>query len=132
MSWIYRFVSAFTSLVLAKGLLLWLATFGIYPDQWVAKMLNWAATPEILSAITWTIAGLCGVLGLMFGPQIADTIHRKLRRKEGVFSLYQNSNLIPLPDAAQIAYDELDGTLWRTAADKWHGKPEERLDFMAA
>jgi len=47
--------------------------------------------------------------------------HDAVRRQE----------LISLPDAAQIAYDELDGTDWRLAADNWHSKPEERLDFMA-
>lgn len=56
-----------------------------------------------------------------------------LRREEIAhekFVLYRDEKLISLPDAAQIAYDELDGTLWREQADRWP-KPEERLDFMA-
>ena len=58
---------------------------------------------------------------------------QNLRREEIAhekFVLYHDEKLIPLPDAAQIAYDELDGTLWREQADRWP-KPEERLDFMA-
>jgi hypothetical protein len=43
----------------------------------------------------------------------------------------ENNKLIPLREGALIAYDKLDGTLWRAATDKWHGGPEERLAFMA-
>jgi hypothetical protein len=44
--------------------------------------------------------------------------------------LHQNVEWIPLPEAAQLMYDELDGTHWRREAD---GEPtlDARLDYMA-
>ena len=44
--------------------------------------------------------------------------------------VYQNEKWIPLREAAQILYNELDGTHWRTAADR-EDTPEARLDYMA-
>ena len=43
---------------------------------------------------------------------------------------YQNGVRIPLREAAQMLYDELDGSQWRTAADR-EDTPEARLDYMA-
>ena len=43
---------------------------------------------------------------------------------------YQNVEWIPLSEAAQLMYDELDGTVWRTAADR-EPTHDARLDYMA-
>lgn len=38
---------------------------------------------------------------------------------------------MPLPEAARRAYEKLDGTLWREAADKFEKSSEGRLKYMA-
>ena len=43
---------------------------------------------------------------------------------------YRSGEWIPLSEAAQRLYDELDGTPWRTAADK-EETVQARLDYMA-
>src|SRR5262245_37780828 len=42
----------------------------------------------------------------------------------------RNGERITLREAAQILYDELDGTQWRTAADR-EDTAEARLDYIA-
>lgn len=79
--WLWRLIGAMATISLARGLLLWLDSYGIHPDQWVARMLNWATTPNTLYAITWTIVGVCGFLGLVFGPKIVDSAQRVFRGK---------------------------------------------------
>jgi hypothetical protein len=42
-----------------------------------------------------------------------------------------NEKWISLTDASKIMYDELEGTVWRTMADK-EATPEARLNYLAA
>ncbi len=44
--------------------------------------------------------------------------------------LYQNETWISLAAASRIMYDELDGTMWRTMADR-ETSTEDRLNYMA-
>jgi hypothetical protein len=44
--------------------------------------------------------------------------------------LYQNEIWIPLAAASRIMYDELDGTMWRTMADR-ETSTDDRLNYMA-
>ena len=59
---------------IVRGVFLWLSTHGIHPDQWVASMLTWASASGVLSAITWTIAGVIGLAGLLLWPKIEEFI----------------------------------------------------------
>src|SRR5262245_34850692 len=43
---------------------------------------------------------------------------------------YQSAQWIPLAEAAQLMYEELDGTVWRTAADREPGH-DAQLDYLA-
>jgi hypothetical protein len=61
--------------------------------------------------------------------QSAEGIHDAVAAKPK-HEVYQNGKWIPLREAAQILYNELDGTHWRTAADR-EDSPEARLDYMA-
>ena len=54
-----------------------------------------------------------------------DAVPRKPK-----LEMYQNEERIPLSEAAQILYNELEGTQWRTAADR-EDTAEARLDYMA-
>src|SRR5260221_2094575 len=108
-SWVRRFLVGFFVFVLVRGIFLWLGMVGIHPEVWVASMLNWAAEPGVLSAIAWTIAGLAGLAGLIFWPRIAPMFHSSKKR----------GGSIPMREAALIAFDDLEGTMWREAADKW-------------
>ncbi len=117
-----RFCAGAFLFVLIRGIFLWLGMYGIHPDQWVADMLNWASSPQALGAITWTIAGVSGLLGLIFWPVLELRLHQLVRKKMG--------GLMSLRDAALIAYDELEGTDWRKIPDQ-DADPEVRLAFMA-
>lgn len=121
-SWIRRGFAGLVLFVLVRGVLLWLGTLGIHPDQWVANMLNWASSQQTLNAIAWTIAGLSGLVGLMFWPRLEPLLHGLVGKRRG--------GLMSMRDAALFAYDELDGTEWRNIPDR-EADPEVRLAFIA-
>jgi hypothetical protein len=69
------------------------------------------------------------VAGLRGGRPAAAGMHDAVPGKPKL-EVYQNGKWIPLREAAQILYDELDGTQWRMAAET-EDTPEARLDYMA-
>src|SRR5713101_6611228 len=72
--WIGKIVSGLCLLAIVLGILLLLAQRGIHPDQWVADALSWASSPEVLTAITWIIAGIGGLAGLLLWPKIEEFV----------------------------------------------------------
>lgn len=74
--------SAVCTISIAHGVLLWLGSKGIHPDQWVNKMIGVAEGAVIANpAGTWILLGLAGLLGLAFGPRIYDWGKSKLPKK---------------------------------------------------
>ncbi len=80
-----------------------------------------------------------GSFGSLLGKIVAAFRSDRRQSAEGIrdavpgkpkLEVYQNEKWIPLREAAQILYNELDGTHWRTAADR-EDTPEARLDYMA-
>ena len=68
-----------------------------------------------------------GFFGL-FARKSRRTSQDAIRKR--TLESYQSVEWIPLAEAAQLMYDELDGTVWRGAAD-WEPTREARLDYMA-
>jgi hypothetical protein len=103
---------AATAFVALCGLL------GFGPDEWVRFVIPGPDTSISLIAarVVFLLLG-AGVLGVALYQLITGWLPW-LRP-------------IPLPEAARMAYDQLDGTLWRTVTDKWNNTPDERLSFIA-
>src|SRR5258708_12361115 len=90
-----RFCAGAFLFVLIRGIFLWLGMYGIHPDQWVADMLNWASSPQALGAITWTIAGVSGLLGLIFWPVLKPRLHHLVRKQICRLMSFLHAALIP-------------------------------------
>lgn len=54
----------FTTAV-GKGVLLFLGTFQIYPEKWIATLLSVAFSPIYIGAISWLLAGVFGSICLV-------------------------------------------------------------------
>jgi hypothetical protein len=95
------------------------AFFGFGPDEWVRLVMPGPDTnlALLVARIVFLVLG-AAVLGLFLYQEVIGWLPW--------------SKPIPLPEAAREAYDKMQGTLWRLAADKWHGNPSERLDFFAS
>lgn len=101
----------------------------IWPNEkWLAWMFLCIGLAIFIGSLTWWFFASFR-LQLPFRARVVEA--KAVEAKPSGFVLYRNDKVLSLSEAAQIAYDELDGTMWRMAADKWHGSPEERLDFMA-
>ena len=89
---------------------------------------------EVSSMFTFRHGSFGSLLGKIVAAlrsdrrQSAEGMHDALTGKPKL-EVYQNGKWIALREAAQILYNELDGTHWRTAADR-EDTPEARLDYM--
>jgi len=84
------------------------AVLGVVVTLWVAA---WVRSPALHS-----------------GPSHSTEVAARMQDEPGSS---QNERWIPLTDASKIMYDELEGTVWRTMADK-ETTQEDRLNYMAA
>ena len=69
---IVRVAGYIFTFVIGKGLLIWLGSqHGIYPEQWVAKLIG-IAEDGVTSypAISYVLVGILGLIGLFIGPSI--------------------------------------------------------------
>src|SRR5260370_22643465 len=84
-----------------KGVLLWLASLGIYPDRWVAAMIEYATALQISVAAQWMLLGGVGLVGTIawevFG--LKTWIMRAISRLE-----HGADDWIALHEASRIAY----------------------------
>lgn len=78
--WVKRLASAIFCIILARGILLWLAAKQVHPEEWMAAMIGHAESALAQEAIQWIFLGIAGLLGLAFGPSIAAIGTNKWRR----------------------------------------------------
>jgi hypothetical protein len=60
--WGIRVAEAIFTAVIGHGILLWLASRNIHPDQWVASIIQRATDMRITGAAWWIIAGVFGII----------------------------------------------------------------------
>jgi Na+/proline symporter len=60
-NWGIKIIETICTTSIGHGILLWLASRDIHPDQWMASLMEEAANVQITNAIWWMIAGLFGL-----------------------------------------------------------------------
>jgi hypothetical protein len=162
MQWLTKIASGLVVLILVRAILLWLHTFGIYPEEKVAEVLTLATTPQVVAAISWTIAGIGGVLGLIYGPKLierrrsaaiettseqstdseeaamergfyrADFQRRPTRDKAIHRQALLRTDGIAIRNAAMRGLDETNLGEWRNQAEHWSREVIKILAFLSA
>jgi hypothetical protein len=101
---------------ISKGILLWLASVGVYPDRWIAAIIEYATAMHIPLAAQWMLLGVAGLAGTIcwerfgFEPRIKRATSFLLKDRKA-------DDWMALHEAARLAYERTRGSTWSEMAE---------------
>jgi hypothetical protein len=121
---------------LPRGIFLWLAGHGAYPDRWVAEALGYAEVNWMTGAAPWLIAALFGLLGLALGEPIFGLGARAWNRWAPAALQHSGSgkmpDRVPLWDALRFSYEKSEGTLLAGFVDRMGDTTRKKFGYFWA
>jgi hypothetical protein len=70
---LFRFICIYS---VGHGILLWLATKGLHPDQWVARVIGYAGNVQVAEYAWFIIIGIFGLIGTIAWELLAPIFKR--------------------------------------------------------
>jgi len=62
--WLTRLIGLLLLYSVGHGVLIWLGTIGIHPEQWIASLIGYATTSEAAVWLWWTLPAVVGLIVL--------------------------------------------------------------------